>query len=108
MNYSHFIIRVCTEPKSSFCDNEIMYCEFIGKFHQFRNHKYTLCKVSSWGTLAYDISRYYDRGDYLMVEGYLCSKKSNLDESDIQTSVEISAYRVYPYALKKVDKRIKK
>jgi hypothetical protein len=58
--------------------------------------------------LAYDILRYYQINDYLIVEGYLCSQKSNFEELDMKTSIEISACKAYPYALKKVRQKIKK
>ena len=108
MNYSHFLIKITSKPEHSFFDNDIIYTQFVGKFYQFRDNKYTLCKISIWGNLAYDILRYYQINDYLIVEGYLCSQKSNFEELDMKTSIEISACKAYPYALKKVRQKIKK
>jgi|TARA_B110000902_G_scaffold134446_1_gene155923 single-stranded DNA-binding protein len=101
MNFSNFLIRITSKPERSFFNEDIVYTEFIGKFYQFRDNKYTLCKVSIWGDLAYDALRYYNVNDYLVVEGYLSSQKSTFEELNMNILVEISASKVYPYALKK-------
>nr|QXM17545.1 hypothetical protein Ycf41 [Chaetoceros socialis] len=101
MNYSHFIVKITTKPEQSFFNNDIIHTEFVGKFYQFRDNKYTICKILVWGNLAYDIFRYYNINDFLIVEGYLSSQKSNFEDLNIQTSVQLSVCKLYPYAMKK-------
>jgi hypothetical protein len=104
MNYTNFLIRVVSKPERSFFDNDIIYTEFVGKFYQFRKNEYTLCKISVWGNLAYDTLRYYHINDYLIVEGYLSLRDSTLENLSIKTSLEITACKIYPFALTKIKK----
>ena len=101
MNYATLLIKIITKPEQNFFDNDITATEFIGKFYQYRKNYYTLCKISVWGNLAYDLVRYYQVNDYLIVEGYLVLKDSILEELNIKTNIEIIACKVYPFALTK-------
>lgn len=103
MNYSTLLIKIITKPEQSFFDNDITATEFIGKFYQYRKNEYTLCKISVWGNLAYDVVRYYQLNDYLIVEGYLLvqNSSSSLVDLNLKTSIEIIASKVYPFALTK-------
>jgi single-stranded DNA-binding protein len=103
MNYATLLIKIITKPEQSFFDNDITATEFIGKFYQYRKNYYTLCKISVWGNLAYDIGRYYQVNDYLIVEGYLLVQNytSNLTDLNLKTNIEIIASKVYPFALTK-------
>jgi single-stranded DNA-binding protein len=104
MNYTNFLIRVITKPERSYFDNDIIYTEFIGKFYQYRKNEYTFCKISVWGNLAYDTLRYYQTNDYLIIEGYLSLRDTTLEKLNIKTSLEITACKIYPFALTKINK----
>jgi hypothetical protein len=105
MNYATLLIKIITKPEQNFFDNDITATEFIGKFYQYRKNYYTLCKISVWGNLAYDLVRYYQVNDYLIVEGSLLvqNSTSSLIETDLnlKTNIEIIASKVYPFALTK-------
>ncbi len=103
MNYATLLIKILSKPEQSFFDSDIAATEFIGKFYQYRKNQYTLCKISVWGNLAYDLVRYYQVNDYLIVEGYILleNSSSNLEDLNLKTSIEIIAGKVYPFALTK-------
>jgi hypothetical protein len=99
MNYTNFIIKIIAKPTQSFFDNEISVTELIGKFYQYRNNKYTICKVSIWGPLSHDINQYYQINDYVFVEGYISIRESIFEDLNIKTVIEISAFKAYPFVL---------
>ena len=99
MNYTNFIIKIIAKPTQSFFDKEICVTELIGKFYQYKNNKYTICKVSIWGPLAYDINQYYKINDYIFVEGYIFIRESIFEDLNIKTAIEISAFKTYPFVL---------
>nr|QXM17286.1 hypothetical protein Ycf41 [Chaetoceros muellerii] len=103
MNYATLLIKITTKPEQSFFDNQITATEFIGKFYQYRKNYNTLCKISVWGNLAYDLVRYYQVNDYLIVEGYILvqNSTSSLEDLNLKTSIEIIASKIYPFALTK-------
>nr|YP_010021007.1 Ycf41 [Chaetoceros muellerii]QOK36026.1 Ycf41 [Chaetoceros muellerii]UHB41355.1 hypothetical protein Ycf41 [Chaetoceros sp. DS1] len=90
-----------TNPEQSFFENQISATEFVGKFYQYRKSSDTLCKISVWGNLAYDLVRYYQVNDYLIIEGYLLNTTYTSEDLNIKTSIEIIANKVYPFALTK-------
>jgi single-stranded DNA-binding protein len=107
MNYTNFLIRVISQPERSIFNvnnEDIIYAEFIAKFYQYRNNSYTLCKIKVWGNLAYDVLRYYNKNDFLMVEGSLSTENSTFEKLDINTSINITASKIYPFALTKKTK----
>ena len=99
MNYSTLIVKIITKPTQSFFKNGICLTEFIGKFYQYRNNKYSICKVSIWGPLSYDLDKYYKVKDYAIVEGYLSHRESNFEKLKVQAKIEMSAFRSYPIIL---------
>jgi len=102
MNYSIFIIKIIKEPQQSFFNNDknsIAVTEVLGKFYQIPNKENAICKLSIWGELSYDIFQYYHINDYLVVEGYLYRRPSVFEELNISTEIEISVFKIYPFAL---------
>lgn len=99
MNYSTLIIKIIAKPTQSFFDNKISVTELIGKFYQYRNNKFTICKVSIWGPLAYDLNKYYKVNDYAIVEGYISVRESVFEDLNLKTTIEISASKTYPLVL---------
>ena len=101
MNYTTLMIKLLAKPKKiGLSESDIPVTELIGKFYQFRKNKYTLCKVLVWGKLAGDLLRYYDRNDYLLIEGHISLQDSIIEDLNLKTNIQISAYKVFPYALK--------
>lgn len=99
MNYTTLIVKIIAKPTQSFFDNGISVTELIGKFYQYRNNKYTICKVSIWGPLAHDINKYYRVKDYVIVEGYISVRESYFEDLNLKTTIEISAFKTYPLVL---------
>lgn len=102
MNYSIFIVKILKKPEQSFFNSEknsIAVTEVLGKFYQIPDKENTICKLSIWGQLSYDIFQYYHKNDYLIVEGYLHKRHSVFEELNISTDIEISVFKIYPFAL---------
>jgi len=99
MNYTSFMIKIIEKPEQSFFDNDISVTEMIAKFYQFRDNSYNICKISIWGNLSYDVMQYYQINDYLIVEGYISRRNSSFEKYNITTEVEISVFKIYPFAL---------
>jgi single-stranded DNA-binding protein len=106
MNYSHFIIKIVNKPEQSSFKNGILVTEFIGKFYQFRKRKIAsidrLCKISIWGKAGSNFIKNYKKNDYLIVEGILSLRKSDFEDSNLTTDLEISVYKFYPLSLKSI------
>ena len=99
MNYTSFMIKIIEKPEQSFFDNDISVTEMIAKFYQFRDNSYNICKISIWGNLSYDVMQYYQINDYLIVEGYISRRNSSFEKYNITTEIEISVFKIYPFAL---------
>ena len=99
MNYTSFMVKVIGKPEQSFFDNDISVTEMIAKFYQFRDNSYNICKISIWGNLSYDVMQYYQINDYLIVEGYISRRNSSFEKYNITTEIEISVFKIYPFAL---------
>lgn len=104
MNYATCLIKIVSKPEQTFFNNDISYTQFIAKFYQYKNNQNTLCKISVWGNLSYDMVRYYQLNDYVIVEGYVLIQDSNVHDINIKTIIEIVACKIYPFALTKKNK----
>ena len=93
------MIKIIEKPEQSFFDNDISVTEMIAKFYQFRDNSYNICKLSIWGNLSYDVMQYYQINDYLIVEGYISRRDESFEEYNITTEIEISVFKIYPFAL---------
>tara|TARA_B100000767_G_scaffold246494_1_gene246113 strand:+ start:3698 stop:3991 length:294 start_codon:yes stop_codon:yes gene_type:complete len=93
------MVKVIGKPEQSFFDNDISVTEMIAKFYQFRDNSYNICKLSIWGNLSYDVMQYYQINDYLIVEGYISRRDESFEEYNITTEIEISVFKIYPFAL---------
>ena len=84
-------------PISSQFKENISLVEMLVKFSVVRKTK-TIenFRVLVWGNLAEDIIKYYNKNDYIVIEGYL----RNISEPGINDQVEISVRKVYPFLLK--------
>ena len=101
MNYTTLMIKLIGKPKQiDLVKSDIPVTELIGKFYQFRKNRYTVCKVLVWGKLAGDVLGYYDQNDYLLVEGHLSLQDSVIEDLNLKTTIQISAYKAFPYALR--------
>ena len=104
MNYTHFIVKIISKPEQSSFKNGIPLTEFIGKFYQFRKiaSKNRLCKISIWGKSSLNFNKYYKKNDYIIIEGYLSFRKSEFEDLELKTDIEITVYKFYPLSLKSI------
>jgi single-stranded DNA-binding protein len=102
MNYTTFIFKLLAKPKHTIYDKKITIAqtEVLGKFYQFRNNSQTVCNVSIWGKAAYEILKYYKKNDYVVAEGYISLKKTELENFNTTTLVELSVFKIYPLSIK--------
>jgi len=97
MNYSSFIVKIIEDPIHSQFKDNISLVEMCVKFSVVRKTKtIEYFRVLVWGNLAEDIIKYYNKNDYIIVEGYL----RNISEPGMKNQVKISAKKVYPFLLK--------
>ena len=52
-----------------------------------------------WGNLSDNMTKYYQVNDYVIIEGYISRRKSNLKNYNIANEIEISVFKIYPFAL---------
>ena len=99
MNYTSFMIKIIKKPEQKFFDNDISATEIVAKFYQAQDNSYNVCKLSVWGSLSHDVMQYYQLNDYLIVEGYISRRNSNLEVYKTPNEIEISVFKIYPFAL---------
>ena len=102
MNYSSFIVKIIEKPEQSLLNNNIAFTQVLAKFYQFRNNSHNVCKLLIWGNLSNDITKYYQVNDYLIIEGYISRRKSIIKDFNIVNEIEISVFKIYPFALNNV------
>ena len=91
------MIKIIGKPEQSFFDNNISVTELKAKFYQHQENSYSICKLSIWGNLSYDVMHYYQLNDYLIVEGYI--SRRNFKKDNIRSEIEICVFKIYPFAL---------
>ena len=99
MNHTTLLVKILTKPTQTFAKDNINITEFIGKFYQYRDNKFTICKVTIWGRLGYDLEEFYKVNDYAIVEGQILVRESLCKELNRKAKIEISAFKSYPLIL---------
>lgn len=103
MNYFIFAVKIIKNSGQSFFADGTSLTELIVQLPQLRktNAKIIL-KVSIWGKLSYDVAKYYQPNDYVIIEGYISIRNINSDRviNVSNKQVEISVFKVYPLLLK--------
>ena len=61
-----------------------------------------ILQVSIWGKLSYDVAKYYQPDDYIIIEGYISIREINTDRiiNLLDKQIEISVFKLYPLLLK--------
>ena len=102
MNYCTFIVKILNKPEKSYFKEDICLAEVPVKFYQFQNsNSQQQLTLTFWGSLANDVITYYQVNDYVIIEGYIYSKKINneINLSVTNKEIEISVFKIYPYLL---------
>ena len=102
MNYSSFIVKIIENPIQTFFDNTNSVTKLIVQIPQLKNNAdSTIMKVTIWGKLGYEILKYYQINDYIIIEGYLSIRENSFNQVASRSSkkVEMSVYKIYPFIL---------
>lgn len=96
MNYTCFLVKILNQPILNQFEDNILLVELLVKFAPIRQTKtVNTFRVLVWGNLAEDMTKYYQKNDYIMIEGYI----RNFLEPGETDQVEISAKKIYPFLL---------
>ena len=103
MNYVIFTVKVIKNSGQSFFSDGTSLTELTVQLPQVRkNNSKVILQVSSWGKLSYDVAKYYQPDDYIIIEGYISIKNIDTDRfvNSLNKQVEISVFKLYPLFLK--------
>nr|YP_010215295.1 hypothetical protein Ycf41 [Thalassiosira profunda]UBQ34776.1 hypothetical protein Ycf41 [Thalassiosira profunda] len=103
MNYAIFAVKVIQNSGQSFFADGTSLTELTVQLPQVRkNNVKTILKVSIWGKLSYDVAKYYQPDDYIIIEGYISIRDINTDRmvNLLNKQIEISVFKLYPLLLK--------
>ena len=103
MNYVIFTVKVIKNSGQSFFSDGTSLTELTVQLPQIRkNNSKIILQVSIWGKLSYDVAKYYQPDDYIIIEGYISLKNINTDRAVnlLDKQVEISVFKLYPLLLK--------
>jgi len=102
MNYTIFTAKVIQNLGQSFFSDQTSLTELIVQLPQIsKNYPKLLIHLSIWGKLSYDITKYYQPEDYIIIEGYILIKTINIGSFENLTDkqVEVSVFKLYPLRL---------
>ena len=103
MNYVILAVKVIKNSGQSFFADGTSLTELTVQLPQVRkNNLKVILQVSIWGKLSYDVAKYYQPDDYIIIEGYISLKNINTDRAVnlLDKQVEISVFKLYPLLLK--------
>jgi single-stranded DNA-binding protein len=103
MNYVIFAVKVIKNSGQSFFADGTSLTELIVQLPQVRkNNIKIIIKVSIWGKLSYDVAKYYQPEDYIIIEGYISIRNINTNRAinSLNKQIEISVFKLYPLLLK--------
>jgi hypothetical protein len=103
MNYSIFTVKVIKNSGQSFFADGTSLTELTVQLPQVRKNSVKIIfQVSIWGKLSYDVAKYYQPDDYIIIEGYISMRNINMERvvNLIDKQVEISVFKLYPLLLR--------
>ena len=103
MNYVILAVKVIKNSGQSFFADGTSLTELIVQLPQTRKNNTTIIlQVSIWGKLSYDVAKYYQSEDYIVIEGYISVRNINTDRITnlLDKQVEICVFKLYPLLLK--------
>jgi hypothetical protein len=102
MNYTILTAKVIQNLGQSFFPDQTSITELIVQLPQIsKNYPKLIVQLSIWGKLSYDVAKYYQPDDYIIIEGYIGIKNTHMGllENSINKHVEISVFKLYPLLL---------
>lgn len=103
MNYAILAVKVIKNSGQSFFTDGTSLTELTVQLPQARkNNTKIILQISVWGKLSYDVARYYQSEDYIVIEGYISVRNINTDRviDLLDKQIEISVFKLYPLLLK--------
>ena len=103
MNYVILAVKVIKNSGQSFFADGTSVTELTVLLPQARkNNTKIILQVSVWGKLSYDVAKYYQSEDYIVIEGYISIRNINTYSlvNLLDKQIEISVFKVYPLLLK--------
>ena len=103
MNYVTFTVKVIKNSGQSFFSDGTSLTELTVQLPQVRkNNSKIILQLSIWGKLSYDVVKYYQPDDYIIIEGYISIRNINSDRivTSSNKQIEISVFKLYPLFLK--------
>jgi len=103
MNYAIFAVKVIKNSGQSFFEDGTSLTELTVQLPQVRKNRTKLIlQLSIWGKLSYDIAKYYQPEDYVIIEGYISLRDITVNPiiNLSNKQVEISVFKFYPLLLK--------
>lgn len=96
-NYIGGIVKILETPQVKILKNNILVTKFRAQFPQRKNPK--IVTLTVWGNLARDVTSYYKKNDYLLIEGYLSirTKKTEKGISLRSKKIRITVLKLYPF-----------
>ena len=100
MNNSIFILKLIEETTQNFYKNQVKLVELKTAFAYFQQQIYfEKLNLLVWGNLSDDLIKYYRKGDYIIVEGFLTTV-SNFDVANLEKRerkvFEFTVLKIYP------------
>ena len=102
MNYVIFAVKVIKNSGQSFFADGTSLTELTVQVPQVRKNNIKLIlQISIWGKLSYDVAKYYQPEDYVIIEGYISIRNINTDHivNLLDKKVEICVFKLYPLLL---------
>ena len=100
MNYIESIVKILESPKYKKVNKDNNTIELLTQLPKTRNGS-QIIKLVFQNNLTYDIINYYEKNDYIMVEGYLSIRLDTnlpLPKQKLKKA-EIIVSRVYPFLI---------
>ena len=100
MNYISCTVRILEIPTIKLFYNEIPLIKFKAEIAKLRNNQSNIIiNAKIWGDLTYELIKYYQVNDYLLIEGYFskdCDCALNL-ALRYKKDIAINIFKIYPY-----------
>ena len=101
MNHNFFLVKIISKPEQSFFKEEKALTEVMVKYIPIskKSNCIDTFNLSIWGTLSYDIVKYYNINDYVLVEGFISIRDNNFKNKTFtkDKQIDLSVLKVYPF-----------
>ena len=98
MNYVGALVKILETPKQTFLNSNTLVIKFRAQVPQIR--KVRIVELVCWGNLAQSFLNHYKVSDYILVEGYISSRKKSKSKKQNNpfNKVTITVLKVYPFS----------